>query len=233
MGPNAPMAEQDVLRKVRLLMKKAEGGTTEAEASMLVAKAQELLAKYNLQMSQLDAAEPERASSAKRVKDTYTRSALFDYQRELWKAVAEANFCVYEPIPIFKVNTLGVRLKSNYHHFLIGREENVIATRIMGDYLEEMVSRLCPYPGGKPMFSWKEGCAARLTERLQAKRKEMEEQSQAAPANTGEMEIVLHDAYVSEDDQNYRFIHGEEAYQRRMRARARRRSRPLRLRAAA
>lgn len=213
--------------KIRKLLALANNAGTEAEASLAAQRAQELLAAYNLEMSQIDAAPDRKATSAdsRRVKDTYQRSAMFAYQRQLWDAIAKCNYCWYEPSPVYGYIGTNYQIKT-YHHYLIGREANVVATRMMGDYLEKAISRLCPFKPGrdssKSWISWKEGCAARLCERLWDKRREMEEQSsrassqaQAAGATSTAL-MTLRDVATTEDDENYRFVHGEDAYQRRM-----------------
>lgn len=227
MTPNAyeDIQLQGVIGKIRKLLSLAQNNPSEQEAAVAMAKAQEMMAAYNLEMTQLDAApDPTKKSATdfKRVKEKYERSALFDFQRALWEAVARVNYCYYEAIPVYKTNTLGVRLKANYHHYLIGREANVVMTKIMGEYLEEVITKLCPYKVGKPMFSWKEGCAARLVERLNIKRWELEAQSREASkraqeaGGTSTALMTMDNVSQTEEDLNYREQWGQDAYERRL-----------------
>lgn len=52
---------EDILRKVRALLAKAEGGTTEEEAEALRAKADELMTKYAIELWQVEASRDARA----------------------------------------------------------------------------------------------------------------------------------------------------------------------------
>lgn len=222
-GQNTNMDK--VMERIKKLLNLANNAGTEEEASKAAQMAQEMLAAYNLEMSQIDALQDATASaeSGKRVKENYTRSAMFQYQRVLWKALAEANFCWYEAVPVYKTNKLGNMMRSTYHHYLIGREVNVLGTRMMGDYLEETINRLVPFKPGrdssKSWISWKEGCTARLVERLNEKKWEMVRESQrkqeeAVAQNSSSTALALADVVKSEEDANYLFVHGREAYER-------------------
>lgn len=220
------MDESKAIVKIQKLLKLANNAGNEAEAAHAANLAQELLAAYNLEMAQIDAATQAGAAeekTGKRVKDKYERSAMYAYQRQLWKALAEANYCWYEATPVYKENSKGHMMRATYHHYIIGREANVITTRLMGDYLETTINRLVPFKPGrdssKSWISWKEGCVAKLVERLAAKRREMEEESlrkaeEAAKQPGAEMGITLYDAAKTEADANYLFMHGQEAYER-------------------
>lgn len=88
--------------KIRKLMALAGNNPSEAEAAAAMAKAQELLASYNLDMAQLDQStatadrdKRDAMGGGVRLKQKVERSAMFVFQRQLWQALAETNFCVY------------------------------------------------------------------------------------------------------------------------------------------
>src|SRR5438105_14791415 len=95
--PTDPTTMTRIIDKIRKLFALAGNNTSEAEAASAMAKAQEMLASYNLEMSMLDTAEVKKHDQAdgKRTKEKVERSAMFAYIRKLWEALAEANFCVY------------------------------------------------------------------------------------------------------------------------------------------
>jgi hypothetical protein len=214
-----PNNSEKIIDKIKKLLALAAGAGTEEEADAASGKVQELLASYNLSMAEVHA-QPDSvkattdAEEAKRVKDTYKRSAMYEYQQRLWNAIAKANFCWYFRAPVLKQNSRGVWMKATYHHMIVGKEVNVLAVRLMGDYLEETINRLCPYKPGRDSsrswISWKEGCAARLGKRLQDRKVQMEEASAAA---TTTALVRLSDVFESEYDENFRFMYGEESYQ--------------------
>ena len=198
-------AEQEqILEKVKKLFALAGNNPNEQEAALALAKAQEILAKYNLSMAQLDEAKEQPAGTAPRTKQKVERSAMFAYQRKVWQSLAEANFCVYWSQKLY---TNGVF--STYHHFLIGSEENVVVVRLMGEYVETTINRLCPYNSGKDVNLWKTGCADRIAERLQEKRRGMEEESRQDAGSTA---VTVTDVHDRETHANHVFQHGSDSW---------------------
>jgi len=61
---------------------------------------------------------------------------MYRWQRDLWEAIAEANFCwhwvVEKRVPHRRKKDKLVTAK---RHMLLGRESNVLAVRLMGEYL--------------------------------------------------------------------------------------------------
>jgi hypothetical protein len=195
-----------ILSKVQKLLALAGNNPSEAEAAAAMERAQELLAKYNLTMAQLDESVKSKGGSvaeAKRTKEKVERSAMFKFQRAIWAALAETNFCVYWSQKVF--HSSGIY--STHHHYLIGREENVVTVKVMGEYLEKTINRLCPYKSGKDVHLWKEGCAERICERLRAKRREMERANQPT-ATSDSTAVVLASVYTNEDHANHLFQYG-------------------------
>jgi Protein of unknown function (DUF2786) len=214
------MTEDNIIKKIQALLKMGQRGTNhdgssnEAEATLAMQKAQELLAKYNLNLAQLEtAADSTAVAGGKRVKEKTSRSAMYKWQRDLWAALADANFCwhwvqkVYED----RIRYGGVQTRHVNRHFLLGREENVAAVLVMGDYLCDTIERLQPYGVAGRMStsanSWREGCAARLIERIQ---KQVEVDNVVVPSSG--TAITLANVADREYAANYDYSYGEGAY---------------------
>ena len=207
-----------VIEKVKKLLALAQGNANENEASAASAKAMELLAAYNLDMATVGDA---RTGSTQRVKEQ-RKGGLYGWQRSLWQAVCELNFCMYWSIR-------GTRAGQTYQHKVLGRKENVIGAEVMADYLQSAVERLAQEwakdRGFASVFvreaiAYREGMAARLVERLQELRRQrldddarkQREQAAAArhPSATGGTGLVLASVIQSEMDANYDFMYGYE-----------------------
>lgn len=227
MDPNNidPSKIEKIIDKVEKMLRLANNAGTEEEATTAMNMAQEYLAAYNLSLADVDITRGQGARpEAARVKEKTQKVALYKWQRHLWKAIAEANFCYYRISTEYHYNKKNQYVPKTFHHYLIGSEANVITVRLMGEYLEQALSRICPYKPGRDSSrswnSWKEGCAARLGERLAQKKAEMlaenrRKADEAAKANTSTA-IALADVFQREDDLNYREMCGEEAYQARL-----------------
>lgn len=205
--PDNPATMTRIIDKIRKLFALAGNNTSEAEAASALAKAQEMLASYNLEMSMLDdRAEVKKhdQGDGKRTKEKVERSAMFAYIRKLWEALADTNFCVYWNTRIY---TNGVF--STYYHYLIGREDNVAVVKLMGEYLEQTLNRQCPYKVGKDVNLWKTGCVERIVERLAAKKSEMTtaDFSSTTPGSgmAASTAVVLRSVYEDEAHKNYQF----------------------------
>jgi len=203
-----------VIEKVKKLLKLADNNQNEHEAAVATAKAMELLAAHNLDMSTVKGSGKQRA-------DQKRKGGLYAWQRDLWKAVAELNFCMYWSIP-------GMRRGDTYKHRVLGSTANVASVEVMADYLQSTVERLAQEwargRGFKSVFvrdaiAYREGMAARLVERLQQIRKERLEEDErkkreetarsrhpgAAPTSNA---LVLADVMESEQDLNNDYIMG-------------------------
>lgn len=222
----------DVIRKIQLLLnlgQRSAGNETEASAAM--DKAMELMTKYNLDMAVITtAAATEKKVVEKREEAKLDRSAMYEWQRKLCKAIAEANFCWYWDTNHRERHTYLERQRANQRgyeeeiwryvrrHVILGRESNVIAVRIMYDYLVEAMAQLSPYKAGEHMSkasnSWKEGCAARLVQRIERKAYEMNHPRETAEADTRKMGLVLVDYGEKEFAANYDARFGEGAHEK-------------------
>lgn len=193
-------------------------GCTEAEAQARVAKAQELLEKYNLDMAVLG----QSGKGAQR-SDTKNSGGLYSWQRKLWQAVAELNFCYY-------FSLRGLKKGSQYEHRLVGSHGNVVATEMMATYLQETVERLAQQWAKdnyyKSVFvreaiAYREGMAARISERLAERRrqvveeiKERQREEEAKKANAranvdpGSRALTIMDVISTEHDLNNDYLQG-------------------------
>jgi len=87
------MADNQIAEKIKKLLNLANS-PCEAEATLAMARAQELLAKYNLDYAQVKDTELSGGQPGeKREKTQVNRSAKYQWQVDLWATIAEANFC--------------------------------------------------------------------------------------------------------------------------------------------
>lgn len=206
-----------IIAKVEKLLALAKGNANEHEAETATAKAMELLAAYNLDMAQIG-----KPGKGAQRNDTRLRGGLYGWQRDLWQAVAELNFCLYRSIR-------GLERGSVYEHRVIGSHVNVVSTKAMADYLQQTVERLAqewarnarmPSVFVKEAIAYREGMTERLVERLRTMRAERLAQdrpqeaqrhrdrggfgSQATPGTA----LILADVVMMEDDLNNDWING-------------------------
>ncbi len=224
------MANQDlnisdnVVRKIQLLLNLAsrtEGN--EAEAAAAMGKAQELLAQYNLDLATVQdkvvaGGTAEQAAMAKRDYARISRSAMYNWQRMLVRAIAEANYCKY-----WVEETREERWKRMCNvkrHKVLGRVANTTAVLVMVDYLMGTIERLLPYTGkerlSRSAVSWREGCADRLAERIKAKAEEMRTADYATQGEAGySTAIAVRNMATAEEVGNYDHMNGAGAWARR------------------
>jgi Protein of unknown function (DUF2786) len=221
------MEHESIVRKIQKLFSLAQS-SNEAEANLSMATAQSLLAQYNLEAAVVRgthvaggtvAPEPEKRE---RTKIPY--SAFYNYQRKLWKTLAEANFCWYWISDTYEAYNKRVSYgvieqhRKVKRHMLLGTESNVTVVKMMGEYLEDTMERLLPYPNSERLsrsaISWKRGCADRLVERIQTAFYERQK-STMTQAGTG-TEIALRDVIQHEYEMNYDAAYGNGAYARKL-----------------
>jgi hypothetical protein len=95
-----PTADLDkVIGRIQKLLSRTKdnAGTTEHEADTALKMAQELALKHNLDMAAIEASGPSSITNPdnERVKEAMTGKAMYKWQRQLAKYVAEANFCYH------------------------------------------------------------------------------------------------------------------------------------------
>lgn len=214
-------ANEAVIRRIQKLLQAAQyagdGTISQEEASLAMARANELMLKHNLEMAMVQATHVAggtvSAPEEKREKTRISRSAQYRWQRELWKTIAEVNFCWHSVIRVYegkrgtKSTTSRVPVK---RHMLLGRESNVTVARMMGEYIEDTMERLVTVEGGftnqerlsRSAISWKSGCAERIAERLMERFQMMQSPATNAP-DTGCTSIALRDVVAMEYEANY------------------------------
>lgn len=209
---------QKIADRIKKLLALAKGNTTEAEASSAMEKVQELLSQYNLSMAEVESHgnKAKAEEGGNRQKDSHEKSAMYEYQQKLMRAVAETHFCLYWVGE--KSRWTGKTWAKTKYHVLVGREANVVTAKMMFDYLnstiEQLAKALYPHPLNlsKSAISWKEGCAYRLQQRLRDRQHEADEaqkaQAQQPTATTEEPTtctslMLLTDLRKQEDDLNY------------------------------
>lgn len=204
----------------KLLNLAAKAGTPE-EAAAANAKAQELLAAYNLDVVMVSQA----GGQDGRREELKLRGGAYQYQRDLWQRVAELNFCVYWT-QTYRAEHRG-QVRRMKRHILVGRVVNTTATRVMAEYLEQAVERITReelHGDTKQLFSrwavsFREGCIATICDKLMARRREMlwkerrkaaraAEEAEKSGASTSRA-LTLATYVDQERDANLDFIYGE------------------------
>jgi hypothetical protein len=149
---------QKAMERIQKLLNKAnDKSIPPAEAALFAAKAQEELTRYNL-----DAATVEKhggGAADGRREEAKTRGGFYQWQRELWTAVARLNFCLYWTQSYWDKEWKGrqrlTERQQDYHggvskavvgkmqkrHRIIGRIVNTRTTISMALYLEEAIER--------------------------------------------------------------------------------------------
>ena len=173
------MVDDKIIKRLQALLALAEGrGATEAEAALAMERAQDLLAKHNLSMASVFAAgakdtEKREESELAAIKGSKGRAAMYKWQQELMRSIADANYCRHWIRTTYNAYNGHSKLNS---HVLIGRESNVVACRLMFEYLLQSMDRMIPVNDkSRSAYSWKEGCVDRLRERIEQQRWDREE----------------------------------------------------------
>lgn len=189
---------QALVDKVQKLLRLAAKNPNPHEREAAEAKAHEWLAKFNLDMATVE--QHGDIESGKRAEENL-KGGYYQFQRDLWKAVAELNFCLYwnqmariverKFLPNPKLNGFRRHEVERYEnqHRLVGRIHNIILTRTMAEYIEQAIEHAirdaCKGSGEQTRSKWandlRSGAAERVVERIYQKRREMiREQERAA-----------------------------------------------------
>lgn len=226
-------ATQKVVERIAKLMQLAERNPNQEEAASALAKANELLEAYNLDMSTIESA---TGKAGKRV-DEYVSGGMHKFQRRLWEAIAELNYCFFWVMKVrVKPGSIQERRGRRYTHELrlVGREVNVIATKNMASYLLGTIERLTiERLGGEAhkqrYSSWavafREGIADAVIEKIQQRRQDIKDKEElekreaakraAAHGVSTSTALTLADVEAREEQANYDFLHGEGAWARK------------------
>jgi hypothetical protein len=230
--------EEQAIKKIQGLLNLAAKAGTEAEAAAAAAKAQKLLAQYNLDAAQVEQA---RGSDGAR-EQANVEGGHYSFQRDLWKAVAELNFCLYWMQPYLARNSrYSIRIRGEYigkgvkdqwkrRHMLVGRIVNTRTTIAMTGHLLQAIERTLKEKlseGGREenmksrwAWSFRQGCASRIIEKLEdrraehlaeeekAKKKREREAKRASTGASTSTSIALSTYIDEETDKNNDFLHG-------------------------
>lgn len=220
--------QERAIEKVRKLLSLAGNNPNPEESASATAKAQELLAAYNLDLSTMDRAGG--ASVEGRREDAATLGGTHAWQRKLWRGVAELNWCLYFQTTAYMIDPSGKTKKygRRAQHRLVGRRVNVAATVAMATYLQQAIERVRQeaYQGqhlhDSRAHAFREGAADNLVERLVARRnkvlaEERAKQAEAARGSVTSQALTIAGLSQSEQDENMDFLYGA-GYSARRRA---------------
>ena len=148
------VAQDSLIHKIhKLLQLSRDEAATEHEAALAAAKVHQLLATYNLSLTEVEAqgAQSERAMRV----EGWKTSRLLPWERLLWLATCKLYFCC---------STLSVG-----RSFIIGRSHNVAVAKEMLVYLIQTVQRLRKEHYGKGrrfLDSFAYGCAQSIADKI-------------------------------------------------------------------
>jgi len=233
--------------RIEKLMKLAGNNPNPQEAASALARAQELLAAYNLDMAVVEAAS---GQSGKRTQESISGGG-FAWQRRLWRHIAQLNFCMYFTMKVrVKPGSYAEKRKRTFtsEHRLVGRVVNVQQTIAMAEYVRQVIERLRRKRFGSDTkssdaFAYREGVADAIVDKVVARREEREAKEQAdaqaakdraaAAGVSLATALTLSTLKERETDANYDHIYGEGASARRRADEAKRRQRIAEAEAAA
>jgi hypothetical protein len=201
-----------------------DGSGNQAEAATAMAMAQQLLAKYNLDLAQIKDSETNaaaRTDAGPREKVKISRSAQYRWQQSFWKALAEMNFCFHWVVQVreeHKSSRTGRDYRIAKRHVILGSQVNVAAVTMMGEYLTEVLERELPYSQqerlSRAALSWREGAAERLIERLKERTEAMKRGGFKAEDGSQVTALAVQDLHEKEYAANYDAQYGAGAYAR-------------------
>jgi hypothetical protein len=205
LGSELDDAAQKAAERAAKLLQVA--GRNPDEAASYIAKAQAIMEEFNL-----DTAAVEELTDGKgRRTEEKLKGGFFEYQRELWEAVAQLNFCLYENLvilekikkwkPVDGKFAFTFTTKSSRRHQVIGRKVNAAMTVTMAQYLETAIERALadavPPDNEQNRSKWgtdfRKGCAERLVEKLYDRRRQVlsEERQKAEEARQAGAQGVM------------------------------------------
>lgn len=209
------------IEKIKKALNLAAKAGTPEEAATAAATAQRLLAQYNL-----DSAAIENSDAGKR-EQLKLEGGRYAFQRELWAAVAELNFCIYWNQPYMLERFEGAAKVKDRRHALVGKTVNVRSTIVMAQYLEAAIERVLgerlPDEEQKHSnwgWSFRKGAAYSISMKLYDRRaelkreeareikKRMAEAAAQGAASSGTA-LTISTLEQTEHDANQDFLYGE------------------------
>lgn len=222
------MTDSSVVEKIKKLFAMAnrktnnDGVSNEAEAASAMAKAQELLAKYNLDLAAIQDSIKENPkggpASGPREKVRIARSAMYRWQQKFWAALAEMNYCFHWIVTVDEEHPRRPGIwREVKRHVILGSQANVTVVQMMGEYLTETLERIIPFENADALsrsaISWREGAADRLIERLRENMRKMKEEGFDVEG-TKCTALAVQDLHEKEYAANYDAQYGQGAYVR-------------------
>lgn len=196
---NDPITQLDdqqrkVLPRIEMLLKKYDHGKNSEdegilnEAAAALEKAQELLVAYNLSADLVGQGDNDGVREEQKL-----QGGGREYERDLWRAVAELNFCLYFASGETKVTAykrqradgskyIDREEKYQHLHRLVGRKVNVMSTIAMAQYLQQAIERLVEERIGPDNarerwsrfnVDFREGAVSTVAEKLHQRRREL------------------------------------------------------------
>lgn len=203
---------QPIIERIQKLLALAGNNSNEHEAAAAAEKAAALMAEHNISVLSINRSTNTHAER----KDKVRKGGLYAWQRDIWKAVADLNFCVYFSI---KGTTKG----SSYEQRLVGSEVNVISAEVLGDYLQQTIDRMGHawaksngYKSGfvRQAIAYREGLALGLVVRIRKIISDRETAAQyqrhANKTNGDSTALTIIDVMGTEQDLNKDYLAGYE-----------------------
>lgn len=189
------LPSQDIMARIQKLLNLAARNNSQEEAASAAAKAQQLLAEYNLTEEAVSNAVDKDGKRA----EEFISSGYYKYQRYVWTSVAELNFCLCwcQDVYVKKRAYLyqqsrhtaagddrgerGIREVRQTQMRLIGRKVNVTATIALVKYLLGAIERVTRehIQGSETQtrsnwaMSFRQGIATSLYRRLRDEREKL------------------------------------------------------------
>lgn len=150
---------QKIVSQIQKLLQLAAKNPSQEEAAAALGKAQELMDKYSLDAALI---EQEQGKVDGRREEQKVNGGFYQYQRDLYEALSELNFCMYFTEDYRSVRDKTIKRHTRYwdgevkrtrvyakgdtvwkkRHRVIGKIVNVAATKAMASYLEQTIERL-------------------------------------------------------------------------------------------
>lgn len=151
-----------LIQKIQKLLRLANhAATNENEAAMAMAAAHGLLAEYNLTMASVE--EKDQTKTGHGYTEAVNKNDA-QWVGVVWNGAAKLNFC----------QAIHENRNGAHNYMIVGTELNCLATKLMGEYLLEVVKRLAKeaffvdadVSAAMQRHKFKQGCARRLYTRL-------------------------------------------------------------------
>lgn len=209
------MAE-DIESKIEKLLRVAAGTANENESATALQLAQKLADAHNLDIGTI-------GNTGARA-DQKISKGLYQYQRNLYNALADLNHCKCWV-------SKGLKKGSSYEIRLLGSKMNVTIVRNMAEYLEGAVNSMVRdrYEPNeyftKDAHAYRQGMVDTLINRVRKRREQEEAEREAAKreqearqrhpgAATENAVILISDVSKAEERANYDYVYGEGSYDR-------------------